>query len=140
MAGLAGELDAGQRALDQASWGAARASFEAVLAVGESAQAREGLGLAWWFLGEVAQGISSRERAVELYAHAGRCDDAARTAVWVSINTSPGVGSRLRGGGWLEQSGCSKASANVRATAGSRSSEPGTHPAWRNRSRTRVGP
>lgn len=100
MDGAAGDLAAGQRALDQASWGAARHSFEAVLDVGESAPAREGLGLALWFLGEVPEGISSRECAFELYAGAGHCDDAARTAVWVSHQHF--VGGRMSAArGWL---------------------------------------
>ena len=100
MEALVGELEAGQRALDQARWGAARSSFEAVLDVGESAPAREGLGLALWFLGEVAEGVSSRERAFEVYAQAGDCDDAARTAVWVSHQHF--VGGRVSAArGWL---------------------------------------
>jgi DNA-binding NarL/FixJ family response regulator len=100
MEALAGELEAGQRALEQARWGAARRSFEAVLDGGESAQAREGLGLALWFLGEVAKGISSRECAFELYTHEGRGDDAARTAVWVSHQHF--VGGRVSAArGWL---------------------------------------
>ena len=100
MEALAGEFEAGQRALEQARWGAARLSFEAVLDGGESAQAREGLGLALWFLGEVAKGISSCECAFELYAHEGRGDDAARTAVWVSHQHY--VGGRVSAArGWL---------------------------------------
>ena len=100
MEALAGELEAGQRALERARWGAARLSFEAVLERGESAQAREGLGLALWFLGEVTKGISSRECAFELYARAGRGDDAARTAVWVSHQHF--VGGRVSAArGWL---------------------------------------
>jgi DNA-binding NarL/FixJ family response regulator len=100
MEALAGELGAGQRALEGARWREARASFEAVLDRGESAQAREGLGLALWFLGEVAKGISSRECAFELYARAGRGDDAARTAVWVSHQHF--VGGRVSAArGWL---------------------------------------
>ena len=96
----AGSLEAGQRALEQAEWAAARLSFEAVLDGGDSAQACEGLGLALWFLGEVADGISSRERAFELYADTGRCDDAARTAVWVSHQHF--VGGRVSAArGWL---------------------------------------
>ena len=100
MEALAGELEAGQRALEQARWGAARLSFEAVLDCGESAQAREGLGLALWFLGEVAEGISSRECAFELYASAGLGDDAARTAVWVSHQHFAG-GRVSAARGWL---------------------------------------
>lgn len=84
MGASAGDLAAGQRALEEARWAAARSSFEAVLASGESAVAREGLGLALWFQGHVADGIASRERAFELHVRDGRCDDAARTAVWVS--------------------------------------------------------
>lgn len=80
----ADELEAGRRALALAHWALARESFEAVLAADESAEAREGLGLALWFLGDVAGAIDSRSRAFDLYAAAGRCDDAARTAVWVS--------------------------------------------------------
>ena len=100
MNAVAGELEAGQRALEQARWGSARLSFEKVLDRGESAPAREGLGLALWFLGEIAQGISSRECAFELYADAGRCDDAARTAVWVSHQHF--VGGRVSAArGWL---------------------------------------
>ena len=95
-----GAMEAGHRALEQARWGAARESFEGVLDVGESARAREGLGLALWFLGEVAEGISARECAFELYADAGNCDDAARTAVWVSHQHF--VGGRVSAArGWL---------------------------------------
>ena len=45
---------------------------------GESADAREGLGQALWFLGEVAEGIASRERAFEEHLRGERCSDAAR--------------------------------------------------------------
>jgi ATP/maltotriose-dependent transcriptional regulator MalT len=74
----------GQRALEGADWAAAGAAFTAALAIEESAEALDGVGLAKWFLGEVREGIAARERAVELYARGGRCDDAARMAVWVS--------------------------------------------------------
>ena len=74
MEAAADELEAGRRALELAHWAQARESFEAVLAAEESAEAREGLGLALWFLGDVAAAIDSRSRAFELYAAAGRCD------------------------------------------------------------------
>lgn len=94
------DMEAGHHALEQARWGAARESFVGVLDVGESAQALEGLGLALWFLGEVKEGISARECAFELYADAGRGDDAARTAVWVSHQHF--VGGRVSAArGWL---------------------------------------
>ena len=76
--------DDGQRALDEARWDAAREAFESVLGDQETPEALDGLGLALWFLGDVTGGVAARERAVEGYARTGRCDDAARTAVWVS--------------------------------------------------------
>jgi ATP/maltotriose-dependent transcriptional regulator MalT len=83
MEGLA-ELGVGHRALEEARWDDAQQAFEAVLARGESAEALDGLGLARWFLGEIAEAIASREHAFGLYVDAGSCDEAARTAVWVS--------------------------------------------------------
>jgi DNA-binding NarL/FixJ family response regulator len=74
----------GSRALEAARWDAARAAFEAVLEARECPDARDGLGLALWFLGRVAEGIATRERAFEEYVRARRCDDAARVGVWVS--------------------------------------------------------
>ena len=66
----------------------------------ESASARDGLGLALWFLGEIAEAIASREHAFGLYADAGSCNDAARTAVWVSHQHYVG-GRASAARGWL---------------------------------------
>ncbi|RYC11087.1 helix-turn-helix transcriptional regulator [Nocardioides zhouii] len=93
-------LEAGRRALALAQWALARESFETVLVADDSAEAREGLGLALWFLGDVAAAIDSRSRAFELYAEAGRCGDAARTAVWVSHQHVVG-GRTSAARGWL---------------------------------------
>jgi ATP/maltotriose-dependent transcriptional regulator MalT len=76
--------DEGRRALEAARWDAARDAFESVLGEEETPDALDGLGLALWFLGDVSAAVAARERAVEGYVHAGRCDDAARLAVWVS--------------------------------------------------------
>ena len=94
------QLDVAQHALEQAEWERARTGFEAVLEVGDSAPAYEGLGLALWFLGRVADGIGAREQAFEAYARDGRCGDAARVAVWVSHQHAiDGRSSAARG--WL---------------------------------------
>ncbi|HEY5787248.1 MAG TPA: LuxR C-terminal-related transcriptional regulator [Microlunatus sp.] len=94
------QLDVAQHALEQAEWERARMGFEAVLEVGDSAPAYEGLGLALWFLGRVADGIAAREQAFEAYARDGRCGDAARVAVWVSHQHAiDGRSSAARG--WL---------------------------------------
>ena len=93
----------GTQAMERADWEAARVAFEAVLEAGESAEARDGLGQALWFLGDVADGIAMRERAFEEYVRAGRCDDAARMAVWVSHqHFIAGRASAARG--WLARS------------------------------------
>jgi DNA-binding CsgD family transcriptional regulator/tetratricopeptide (TPR) repeat protein len=94
------DLHEAERALEQAEWDKARQGFEAVLASTESAPAYEGLGLALWFLGRVADGIAARARAFELYARERRCSDAARVAVWVSHQHAiAGRASAARG--WL---------------------------------------
>lgn len=75
---------AGVAALEGADWDGARLAFEAALQNSQAPEAHEGLGLALWFLGQVPRGLVERERAFDGYIAAGRCDDAARVAVWVS--------------------------------------------------------
>ncbi|MDP8909737.1 MAG: LuxR family transcriptional regulator, partial [Chloroflexota bacterium] len=77
------DLIEGISALERADWETAGSAFERVLDAGDVPDAYEGLGLARWFLGDVAAGIAARERAFESYVRARRCDDAARMAVWV---------------------------------------------------------
>ncbi len=79
-----GRTEKGRTALEEARWEEAREAFASVLAEEDVPDALDGLGLALWFLGDLSEGIASRERAVEGYARAGRCDEAARVAVWVS--------------------------------------------------------
>ena len=75
----------GQQALESGRWDDARAAFEAALAdAGDPRRTREGLGHALWFSCSVAEGIAMRERAFDAYVRDGRCDEAARIAVWVS--------------------------------------------------------
>ncbi|MBJ7332722.1 MAG: hypothetical protein JHC95_22700 [Solirubrobacteraceae bacterium] len=95
----------GRHAMVQADWPAARVAFEEVLASGEPdppGEALEGLGLALWFLGEIDDGIATRERAFEAYASARECDHAAHMAVWVSHqHMVAGRASAARG--WLRR-------------------------------------
>src|SRR5688500_11625764 len=81
---LADPLLEGQQALETARWDDARAAFEHALAAQETPDALAGLGHALWFLCSVAEGIAMRERAFDAYVRDGRCDEAARIAVWVS--------------------------------------------------------
>jgi DNA-binding NarL/FixJ family response regulator len=94
----------GRRALEAARWDAARAAFEAALDAEETPDARDGLGQALWFLGNVDEGIAARERAFEEYVRDARCDQAARVAVWVSHQyLISGRASAARG--WLSRAG-----------------------------------
>jgi ATP/maltotriose-dependent transcriptional regulator MalT len=77
-------LQEGWEALEAARWDDARVAFEAALTVQETPDARDGLGLALWFLGSVQEGIAARERAFAEYDRGGRADAAAQVAVWVS--------------------------------------------------------
>ena len=91
---------AGAQALERADWDAARTAFESALDTAEQPEAHEGLGLALWMLGRIPEGISERERAYDGYVGAGRCDDAARVAVWVSHQHLLG-GRTSAARGWL---------------------------------------
>ena len=70
--------------LERAQWAAARDAFEAALAESDTPDAHDGLGLALWFLGRIEEGVAARERAFDRFVRDGRCDEAARTAAWVS--------------------------------------------------------
>jgi ATP/maltotriose-dependent transcriptional regulator MalT len=70
--------------LEGAQWEAARDAFEAALRENDRPEARDGLGLALWFLGRIDEGIAARERAFDGFVAEGRCDEAARTGAWVS--------------------------------------------------------
>src|SRR4051812_48180847 len=86
--------------IDTGQWEAARATYEETLARADDPEAHDGLGLALWFLGEVEEGIAARERAFEGYVGAGRCDEAARMAAWISHQRmTTGRASAARG--WL---------------------------------------
>jgi DNA-binding CsgD family transcriptional regulator len=112
-------LSAGTAALERADWQGALRVFQAVLHDSQAAdppEAHEGLGLALWFLGQVRQAVLERERAFEGYVAAGRGDDAARIAVWVSHqHLLAGRTSAARG--WLARA--------ERALAGLQASSPG---------------
>jgi ATP/maltotriose-dependent transcriptional regulator MalT len=94
------DLTGGIAALERADWASARSAFEHVLDSSDVPDGHEGLGLALWFLGDIATGIAERERAFEGYVRAGRCDDAARVAVWVSHQHMVG-GRASAARGWL---------------------------------------
>lgn len=108
-------LHAGRSALERADWPAARSAFTAVLEGEDSAEARDGLAQALWFLGDVTEAVALRERAFDDYVRLGRCDDAVRAAVWVSHQHMVG-GRPSAARGWLARS--ERALEGVAACAG----------------------
>ena len=66
-------------------WQQARAGFEAAVAQHETADARFGLAMALWWLGESQGSVAEGARAFTLYRRGGDLADAVRCAVWLSI-------------------------------------------------------
>ncbi len=100
MATVRDDLLEGRRALEAAEWQAAHDVFYPRARGRRHRGRHEGIGLALWFLGNIAEGIAARERAFELYVRERRCDDAARIAVWVSHQHLLG-GRASAARGWL---------------------------------------
>lgn len=115
----------GWRLLEAGKWDAARQAFETAMSAEPTPDACDGLGYALNYLGRTDEGIATRALAFEEYLKAGRCDDAARVAVWVShayvITGQPSArarGCRARSAPWRARNA-------AWAKAGSPSSGPG---------------
>lgn len=95
-------VNEGNAALARCSWAEARACFEAALAVHESAQAREGLSWAAWWLDDAETLFAARERAYQLYRE--RTDDlaAARMAMWLGTDYLDFRGEEAISSGWRQ--------------------------------------
>ena len=94
----------GQDALSRSDWTAARSAFESALAAEpENAVAMEGAATAaWWQHDEVAV-FSSREAAYRLYLSRGDLQGAARTAVWLALDSLEFRGQSAVSNGWLQR-------------------------------------
>ena len=77
-------LHAGREALAHGAWEQARASFDAALALDDSAEAWEGRSWAAWWLDDGATVFAARERAHHGYRAAGDAAGAARMATWLA--------------------------------------------------------
>jgi DNA-binding NarL/FixJ family response regulator len=95
--------DAAWDELRAARWDAARASFEADLAVDESAGALEGLSWAAWWLDDADTVFAARERAYRLYKRQGDAEAAARMATWLAVDQLDFHGARSVAAGWLRR-------------------------------------
>jgi DNA-binding NarL/FixJ family response regulator len=75
---------AGQAALASADWLGAKAAFVAALAEQDSPAAHDGLGVALWWLNEIALAHQYRAAAFAGYKRSGEYRRAARIAVWLA--------------------------------------------------------
>ena len=93
----------GTEALAAGAWADARQAFEAVLAVEETPEALEGLGLAAWWLDEADLVFESRERAYKLYLDRDDRRAAARLGVWLAWDCWAFRGETAVASGWLQR-------------------------------------
>lgn len=96
-------IQAGRDALRRRDWEEARAHFEAALTLKETAEALEGLADAAWWLGDEPVVFDARERAHRSYRQRGDRPSAARTAVWLAIDSVDFRGQPAVANGWMQR-------------------------------------
>jgi hypothetical protein len=97
------DLTAGRAALEAGSWQEAQRAFERLLAIDETPEALEGLGLAAWWLNLSEVVFDSRERAFRAYRNRGDQRSAARIAVWLAWDSAAFRGEEGVAKGWLQR-------------------------------------
>ena len=100
---VADPLKAGYEALRRGEWEQALAHFEAAHEHGESAETREALAMAAWWLDDGRLVIDSRERAYRLYRAGGVAAGAARMAIWLGWDYLAFRGEPAVARGWLQR-------------------------------------
>jgi LuxR family transcriptional regulator, maltose regulon positive regulatory protein len=80
-------LGTGQQCLARGDWTGARAAFEAALAAEDTAEGREGLGMAAWWQDDVATLFDARERAYRLYRARKDRRGAGRVAISIAVDS-----------------------------------------------------
>jgi DNA-binding NarL/FixJ family response regulator len=93
----------GEQALLSARWSEARGLFESALAVSSSPRALDGLGRALWWMGETGEALSTRARAYSAFRRKGYIGEAARVALWLSLEHAATPGHEAIAGGWLSR-------------------------------------
>jgi DNA-binding CsgD family transcriptional regulator len=100
--GVSAELVArGEDALMGASWQEARATFAEALAVEDTPEAHDGLGLSLWWLRDVDGGLAEREQAYAAFRKRGDASRAARIAMWLATEYLEAVGNDAASRGWF---------------------------------------
>lgn len=88
-------------ALAEGRWREARAAFDLLLADGESADARFGLAVALWWLGENRACVAACARAYALFRQSREVEQAVRCAVWLAITYKANFGNFSAANGWI---------------------------------------
>ena len=94
-------LAAGQAALREGRWAAAKAEFERALTGRESADALAGLADALWWLCEAKPSVRCRERAFVLLSKSGDAAGAGRQAIDLAISYLVNLDNEAAAHGWL---------------------------------------
>lgn len=96
------QASSGWGALRNAEWDRARTAFEATLADGDpSAEARDGLARARWWLSDIPGAIESWEGAYALFRRSASDERAAHVAVLLSREHAEALGNQAQANGWL---------------------------------------
>jgi len=94
-------LERGRAALDAGRWEEARAAFAAALAERDTPEARSGMGVALWWLGETRASVEHTERAYAEFRRAGDAVAAATAAMSLCITWISNFDNHAAAGGWL---------------------------------------
>ena len=97
------DVNAGRAALEAGAWQQAQHAFERALAIEETPEALEGLGLAAWWLDLADVVFDARERAYRAYRNRGDVVSAARLAVWIGWDSAAFRGEEGVAKGWLQR-------------------------------------
>jgi len=99
------DLNAGRTALAAGAWQQAQQAFERGLAIEETPEALEGLGLAAWWLDMAEVVFDARERAYRAFRNRNEPTSAARMAVWLAWDSAAFRGEDAVANGWLQRAG-----------------------------------
>ncbi|MFN2525812.1 MAG: LuxR C-terminal-related transcriptional regulator [Actinomycetota bacterium] len=94
-------LNAGQAALAEGRWSAAKASFQEALDLYESAEALSGLGEALWWLGETHDSVAFRERAYAEFRRRPEPVQATNIALGLCVHYQANMANKAVSAGWL---------------------------------------
>jgi tetratricopeptide (TPR) repeat protein len=94
-------LRSADAARERGAWAVARASFEAALERGPSAEALAGLGSVLWWLGETGAAVRAQERAYAEFRRRREPAQAALAAVGLCLLYRASLGNYAASRGWL---------------------------------------